>query len=142
MLTLSQRVISLYQSGEGLPHRSLSEDWQVYLILYTNIYIYMRAQVIDLDPETNPKLKEILDLLLLAGYFRIRIPSITPFDKVFSFSIKILGGLSWCITQSNFAIDIQYSEEFNIGQKIKVSEKIVKSLEEMSSPYKLQPHQI
>lgn len=58
----------------------------------------MRAQVIDLDPETNPKLKEILDLLLLAGYFRIRIPSITPFDKVFSFSIKILGGLSWCIT--------------------------------------------
>lgn len=42
----------------------------------------MRAEIVDLDPETNPKLKEILDLLLLAGYFRIRIPSIKPFDKV------------------------------------------------------------
>jgi hypothetical protein len=43
----------------------------------------MKGEVINLDPETNPKLKEILDLLLLAGYFRIRIPSIKPFDKVF-----------------------------------------------------------
>lgn len=42
----------------------------------------MKGEVINLDPETNPKLKEILDLLLLAGYFRIRIPSIKPFDKV------------------------------------------------------------
>lgn len=42
----------------------------------------MKGEVVNLDPETNPKLKEILDLLLLAGYFRIRIPSIKPFDKV------------------------------------------------------------
>lgn len=41
-----------------------------------------RASVVNLDPETNPKLKEILDILLLAGYFRIRIPSISPLDKV------------------------------------------------------------
>ncbi|CAD8093410.1 unnamed protein product [Paramecium sonneborni] len=95
----------------------------------------MKGEVINLDPETNPKLKEILDLLLLAGYFRIRIPSIKPFDK-------ILGGLSWCITQSNFAIDIQYNDDYNIGQKIKVSEQIVKSLIEMQCPYALQPHQI
>ncbi|CAK88840.1 unnamed protein product (macronuclear) [Paramecium tetraurelia] len=95
----------------------------------------MKGEVVNLDPETNPKLKEILDLLLLAGYFRIRIPSIKPFDK-------ILGGLSWCITQSNFAIDIQYNDDYNIGQKIKVSEQIVKSLIEMQSPYNLQPHQI
>ena len=47
--------------------------------------------MVNLDPESNPKLKEIFDILLLAGYFRIRIPSITPLDK-------ILGGLSWCIT--------------------------------------------
>jgi hypothetical protein len=42
------------------------------------------------DTEKNPKLKEIFDLLLLYGYFRIRIPSISIFDK-------ILGGLTWCI---------------------------------------------
>lgn len=41
-----------------------------------------RAEVINLDPELNPKLREILDILLLAGYFRIRIPSISPLDKV------------------------------------------------------------
>jgi hypothetical protein len=67
-----------------------------------------QAEIINLDPETNPKLKEIFDILLLAGYFRIRIPSITPLDK-------ILGGLSWCITQSNFAIDIEFKDDFNIG---------------------------
>ena len=42
----------------------------------------MRAEIVNLDPETNPKLKEIFDLLLIAGYFRIRIPSIQPLDKV------------------------------------------------------------
>lgn len=42
----------------------------------------MKAEISNLDPETNPKLKESFDLLLLAGYFRIRIPSINPFDKV------------------------------------------------------------
>ena len=41
-----------------------------------------RSEVVNLDPETNPKLKEIFDLLLLAGYFRIRIPTISPLDKV------------------------------------------------------------
>lgn len=41
-----------------------------------------RSEVVDSNPETNPKLKEILDILLLAGYFRIRIPSISPLDKV------------------------------------------------------------
>ena len=49
------------------------------------------------DTEKNPKLKEIFDLLLLYGYFRIRIPSISIFDK-------ILGGLTWCIQCSNFDI--------------------------------------
>jgi hypothetical protein len=53
-------------------------------------------------------MKEIFDILLLAGYFRIRIPSINNFDK-------IVGGLSWCITCSNYDIDIYYSEEMNLG---------------------------
>jgi hypothetical protein len=58
--------------------------------------------------EESPKMKEIFDILLLAGYFRIRIPSINNFDK-------IVGGLSWCITCSNYDIDIYYSEEMNLG---------------------------
>ena len=48
------------------------------------------------------------DILLLSGYFRIRIPSINSFDK-------IVGGLSWCISCSNFDIDIEYNEEMNLG---------------------------
>ena len=47
------------------------------------------------DVESNPKLKEIYEILLLAGYFRIRIGSLKAFDK-------IIGGLAWCITCSNF----------------------------------------
>lgn len=89
-----------------------------------------RSEVTNLDPENNPKLKEIYDILLLAGYFRIRIPSIGPLDKVnLVITTQIQGGLSWCITQSNFDIDLEYSDDFNIGQKIKLSEKIVSALE-------------
>lgn len=32
--------------------------------------------------QDNPKMKEIYDILLLAGYFRIRIQSISDFDKM------------------------------------------------------------
>lgn len=53
-------------------------------------------------------MKEIFDILLLAGYFRIRIPSINSFDK-------IIGGLTWCIICSNFDVDIEYNEEMNLG---------------------------
>lgn len=34
------------------------------------------------DEEQNVKLKESIDLLLAAGYFRARIKGLTPFDKV------------------------------------------------------------
>ena len=86
------------------------------------------------DTEKNPKLKEIFDLLLLYGYFRIRIPSISIFDK-------ILGGLTWCIQCSyfeigsvyqfdfyditTFMIDIDYNDDLNLGEKVKLSEKVV-----------------
>jgi len=63
---------------------------------------------IDVNREDNPKMKEIFDILLLAGYFRIRIPSINSFDK-------IIGGLTWCIICSNFDVDIEYNEEMNLG---------------------------
>ena len=67
-----------------------------------------RSEIVGLNPEDNPKLKEIFDILLLAGYFRIRIPGISVFDK-------ILGGISWCITCSNFDIDIDFNDDMTIG---------------------------
>ncbi|KAL4450778.1 hypothetical protein ABPG74_011620 [Tetrahymena malaccensis] len=85
--------------------------------------------------EENPKMKEIFDALLQAGYFRIRIPSIQTFDK-------ILGSLTWCISCSNFDIDIEYDDEMNLGQKIALSEKICEALQKMKCPYELLPFQI
>lgn len=41
---------------------------------------------------------------------------------------KILGGLTWCITLSNYEIDISYNDEMTMGQKIKLSEKVVTAL--------------
>ena len=34
------------------------------------------------DEEQNVKLRESIDLLLAAGYFRARIKGLSPFDKV------------------------------------------------------------
>lgn len=53
-------------------------------------------------------MKEIFEVLLQAGYFRIRIPSFSTFDKM-------LGSLTWCIACSNFDIDIEYDDEMNLG---------------------------
>ncbi|VDK44766.1 unnamed protein product [Gongylonema pulchrum] len=36
------------------------------------------------DEEQLAKLQDIIDLLVAAGYFRARIKSIPPFDKVFT----------------------------------------------------------
>jgi len=88
-----------------------------------------------LNPEQEAKLKEIFDILLSAGYFRCRIPSISTFDK-------LLGGLAWCITLSNFDIDVHFSDEMNMGQKIKLCEKVVNSLQKMGCPYEIGAYQI
>ena len=88
-----------------------------------------------MEIQESQKMKEIFDLLLMAGYFRIRIPSISVFDK-------ILGGMAWCITCSNFDIDIDYNDDMTMGQKIKLSEKVVKALQRMKSPFLISPHQI
>ena len=52
-------------------------------------------------------MKEIFDSLLMAGYFRVRIPSISVFDK-------ILGGLTWCITCSNNDVDVEYNDDMTM----------------------------
>ena len=60
-----------------------------------SIYNHIMAEILSYNPEDNPRLNEIYEILLLAGYFRIRIASLKAFDKV-------TGGIAWCITSSNF----------------------------------------
>ena len=83
------------------------------------------------------KYEEIIELLLTAGYFRARINTLNEFDKV-------VGGLCWCITSSgeDVDVDILFTENSTIGQKIALSESIVYALRKMSCPFQLQPHQI
>lgn len=50
------------------------------------------------DEEQNVKLRESIDLLLAAGYFRARIKGLTPFDKVFIANAVHLHCISGCVT--------------------------------------------
>ena len=54
------------------------------------------------------KLQKIYDLLLMAGYFRVRITGLSSLDK-------IIGGLAWCITHSYVDVDIEYNDEMQLG---------------------------
>ena len=100
----------------------------------SSLFISM-AEIINHNPQDNPRLNEIYEILLLAGYFRIRIASLKAFDKV-------TGGIAWCITSSNFQIQIEYNDQMQIGQKIRVSQVVCHSLQEMKCPYSLQPFQL
>jgi len=89
------------------------------------------------DEEQDVKLKESIDLLLAAGYFRARIKGLSSFDK-------IVGGMTWCLQASNFDVDVDllFQENSTIGQKIALTEKIVAVLPRMKCPHRLEPHQI
>ncbi|XP_053202704.1 coiled-coil domain-containing protein 93-like [Panonychus citri] len=89
------------------------------------------------DEEQYQKFQEIIQILIAAGYFRARIKGLTDFDKV-------IGGMTWCIIMCSVDIDIDlmYSENLTIGQKISLTEKIVTSLKRMKCPFALEPHQI
>jgi len=72
------------------------------------------------DDLTSELYSTIQDILVTAGYFRARLP-IDPFDK-------ILGGMCWCITGSNNEIDLDYEDDLNMGQKVRLSEKIINAI--------------
>lgn len=80
-------------------------------------------------------LQNILDILLAAGYFRARIPTLKPFDK-------LLGAMAWCITLSNEDITLEFSDEMNMGKKLKLAEIVVNCIRTMGCPHSLQPHEI
>ncbi|XP_045598387.2 coiled-coil domain-containing protein 93 isoform X1 [Procambarus clarkii] len=89
------------------------------------------------DEDQGVKLSEIIELLVAAGYFRARIKGLSPFDK-------IVGGMTWCIETCNFDVDIDllFHENLTIGQKIALTERIVRVLRSMKCPHQLEPHQI
>ncbi|KAI6242253.1 hypothetical protein M3Y99_00266900 [Aphelenchoides fujianensis] len=89
------------------------------------------------DEEQFAKLHEILELLISAGYFRAKIHGLSAFDK-------IVGGMCWCISLCAEAVDVDllYSENSSIGQKIALTENIVKVLPKFKCPHSIEPHQI
>ena len=74
----------------------------------------IRAKDKEKNPERLLQLKRICDMLIAAGYFRARVPVLSPFDKV-------VGGLVWGITASNVDLDVDiiFQEKFgDIGRKL------------------------
>ena len=50
--------------------------------------------------------------------------------------------MCWAITGSNYDIDLEFEDDLNRGQKVRLSEKVVQSLIQMECPLQLFPHQI
>ena len=59
------------------------------------------------EAEQAELLQKIQDLVIAAGYFRARL-NIDPFDK-------ILGAMCWCITGSNYDVDIEFEDDMTMG---------------------------
>ncbi|RWS16258.1 coiled-coil domain-containing protein 93-like protein [Dinothrombium tinctorium] len=97
---------------------------------------YLKTDVRE-NEEQFEKLSEIIDILVAAGYFRARIKGLSDFDKV-------VGGMCWCLEMSNIDIDcdLLFNDTLTIGQKIALTEKIVRVLQAMKCPFRLEPHQI
>jgi len=98
-----------------------------------------RAAAIGVEAESKAdaqaRYDEIISLLVAAGYFRARIPALSPFDKV-------VGGMAWCMTAASVDVDVAFQENATIGQKIKIGEGIERALKYMKCRIPLQAHQI
>jgi hypothetical protein len=56
---------------------------------------------------------------------------------------KVVGGLVWCIEICDFDVDILlFQDDWSIGKKIALTEKVVAVLRDMKCPYLIEPHQI
>ena len=92
-------------------------------------------EIFNNDKELEELYNQIVELLIQAGYFRARIQSLEPFDK-------ILGGLAWTLTGCVYDIDIDFKDDMNLTEKIRVSEKIVAGLKSINCPFQINPIQI
>lgn len=65
------------------------------------------------DEEQNAKQKQIVDILVAAGYYRALIIGLSEFDK-------IVGGMTWCIGACDYDVDVDllFHENLTIGQKM------------------------
>lgn len=88
-----------------------------------------------LDEERQGYMNKIIELLLAAGYSRARLPFLSNLDK-------ILGGFTWGLTSCFFDIEFEFTDDMNIGEKIKVSERIIKGLKSGGCPILINPVQI
>lgn len=50
--------------------------------------------------------------------------------------------MCWAITGSNNEIDIEFMDDMTLGEKVQLSEVVVKSLQQMECPHVIFPHQI
>ena len=87
------------------------------------------------EADDAARFDQIIELLVAAGYFRARIPALTPFDKV-------VGGMAWCMTATSVDVDVAFVENATIGQKIKIGEAIERALRQMKCRIPLQAHQV
>lgn len=92
-------------------------------------------EIFNNDKESEEVYNNIVELLIQAGYFRARIQSLEPFDK-------ILGGMAWILTGCFYDIDIEFKDEMNLTEKIRVSEKITAGLKSVNCPFVINPVQI
>ena len=92
-------------------------------------------EIFNNDKELEELYNQIVELLIQAGYFRARIQSLEPFDK-------ILGGIAWTLTGCFYDIDIDFKDDMNLTEKIRVSEKIVAGLKSINCPFQINPIQI
>jgi hypothetical protein len=95
----------------------------------------------DLVSDDQLAYEQIIRLLMDAGYYRVQISTMTPFDRV-------IGGLTWCITWTtgqsirnlSSADILDFKEQATIGYKIHLSEKLTAVIVQFG--YTLEPHQI
>ena len=93
------------------------------------------AEIFENDPDKLELYNKIVELFIAAGYFRARIQNLEPFDK-------LLGGMAWTLTGCFYDIDIDFKDDMNLAEKIRVSEKITAGLKSINCPFLLNPVQI
>ena len=69
------------------------------------------SDILNNDQDREVLYQKIVELLIAAGYFRARIATLEPFDK-------ILGGISWTHTGSFYDFDIEFKDEMNLAEKM------------------------
>merc|ERR1712166_1720144 len=100
-----------------------------------NIILLNMLKVAAQGSNHNAELQEqICDTLVAGGYFRARL-NIDMFDK-------LLGGMCWTITGSNHDIDLEFEDDFTLGQKVRLAEEVVGALKSMGYREPVFPHQI